>query len=205
MPAMQGREQIVLASASPRRRKMLADAGIAFEVIPAEVDEQMLPGEEPEEYALRAAGEKGLAVATRLAREGRHPWIVAADTVVVLDGAVLHKPAGPDEAREMLHRLSGRTHAVITGWTVGRHEARWVADREITRVTFHDLSSEEIAGYVATGEGMDKAGAYAIQEVGAFLVSRVEGDYFNVVGLPVSRVIRALVEAGAVERYPLHG
>jgi septum formation protein len=203
MPAMSGENQIVLASASPRRRKLLADAGVSFEVIPADADEAMLPGEDPEDYAVRAAGEKGLVVAARLARDDRRPWILAADTVVVLDDAVLHKPADPDDARTMLERLSGRTHSVITGWTVGRHEATWIARREATHVTFHALSPEEIAGYVATGEGMDKAGAYAIQEIGAFLVSRVEGDYFNVVGLPVSRVIRALVEVGALERYPL--
>jgi septum formation protein len=202
MPAMTGSEPIVLASGSPRRRKMLADAGIAIEVIPADVDETMLPGETPQEYAVRAAGEKGLAVAARLAREGRRPWILAADTVVVLDDAVLHKPADETEASAMLRRLSGRTHTVITGWTVGRHEASWIARQEATRVTFHLLGDDEVRGYVATGEGMDKAGAYAIQDIGAFLVSRVEGDYFNVVGLPVSRVIRALVEVGAIEGYP---
>jgi len=203
MPAMNDSDQLVLASASPRRRRLLADAGIAFEVLPADVDETMLPGETPEEYALRAAGEKGLSVAARLAREGRRPWILAADTVVVLDDLVLHKPVDDGEAGEMLRRLSGRTHTVISGWTVGRHEQSWIARHEATRVTFHELSEEEIAGYVATGEGRDKAGAYAIQEIGAFLVSRVDGDYFNVVGLPVSRVLRALAEVGAIERYPL--
>jgi septum formation protein len=202
MPAMRGSEPIVLASASPRRRKMLEEAGIRMEVIPAEVDETALPGETPEDFALRTAGEKALAVAVRLAREGRRPWILAADTIVVLGDEVLQKPTDEDDARQMLRRLSGRTHVVITGWTVGRHEASWIAYRESTRVTFHELGDEEIAGYVATGEGMDKAGAYAIQEIGAFLVSRVEGDYFNVVGLPISRVIRALVEVGAIERYP---
>ncbi|MBW2278127.1 MAG: septum formation protein Maf [Deltaproteobacteria bacterium] len=200
---MESSKQIVLASASPRRRKLLADAGIAFEVLPADVDETMLPGEMPDEYALRAAGEKGLSVAARLAREGRRPWILAADTVVVLDGLVLQKPVDDKEAREMLHRLSGRTHTVITGWTLGRHQTKWIARHDSTRVTFHELSDEEIAGYASTGEGRDKAGAYAIQQIGAFLVSRVEGDYFNVVGLPVSRVIRALTEIGAIERYPL--
>jgi septum formation protein len=203
MPAMTGSEQIVLASASPRRRKLLADAGLSFEVVPADVDESMLPGEPPEEYALRAAGEKGLSVAAHLARDERRPWIVAADTVVVLDGRVLHKPVDDDDSGEMLRRLSGRTHTVITGWTVGRHRSQWIARHESTRVLFHELSDAEIAGYVATGEGRDKAGAYAIQEIGAFLVSRVDGDYFNVVGLPVSRVLRALAEVGAIERYPL--
>lgn len=204
MRAMTGADPIVLASASPRRRKMLEEAGIRLEVIPAEVDETALPGETPDDFALRNAGEKALAVAARLAREGRRPWILAADTIVVLGDEVLQKPIDEDDAHQMLRRLSGRTHIVITGWTVGRHEASWIAHRESTRVTFHELGDEEIAGYVATGEGMDKAGAYAIQEIGAFLVSRVEGDYFNVVGLPISRVIRALVEVGALEGYPGH-
>jgi septum formation protein len=123
----------------------------------------------------------------------------------VLGIEALSKPRDPHDARRMLRLLSGRTHTVVTGWTVGRHEARWIASREATRVTFHPLSDEEIDAYVATGEGLDKAGAYAIQRIGAFLVSAIDGDYFNVVGLPISRVLRALVALGAIERYPLHG
>jgi septum formation protein len=202
MPTMTDRENIVLASASPRRRKMLAEAGIRFEVIPAATNERSLPGETPAQAAERVASDKGRAVAERLSVEGRRPWIVAADTVVVLDGDVLTKPEDPQQARQMLQRLSGRTHTVITGWTVGRHDETWTTRHEATSVTFHELSAEQINGYVATGEGRDKAGAYAIQEIGAFLVSRIEGDYFNVVGLPVSRVIRALLEVGALTRYP---
>lgn len=195
-------KKIVLASASPRRRRMFEDMGIDFEVVPADIDEAALPDEGPVEFATRAAGEKGLSVATRLKGEGRTPWIVSADTVVVLDGEILTKPLDPTDAGRMMRKLSGRTHTVVTGWAVGRFTDRWISQHAETRVTFHRLSDAEIEGYVRTGEGMDKAGAYAIQEVGSYLVDRIDGDYFNVVGLPISRVVRALVELGAIERYP---
>lgn len=188
----------MLASASPRRRRMFEEMAIPFEVIPADIDEAALPGEGPAEAALRVAGEKGLSVAARLAGEGRAPWIVAADTVVVLDGDVLTKPVDAGDAVRMLGRLSGREHTVITGWAVGRHGGPWVARATSTLVRFHPLSEDQIRGYAATGEGMDKAGAYAIQGLGAFLVERIDGDYFNVVGLPISLVVRALLDAGAL-------
>jgi septum formation protein len=158
----------------------------------------MAAGEAPAAYALRAAQEKGRTVAAVLAARGRTPWIVGADTIVVLGADVLTKPAGRAEAEQMLGRLSGREHTVITGWTVGRHEGNWISRTAETRVVFHALSGEQIRGYAATGEGMDKAGAYAIQGIGAFLVERIEGDYFNVVGLPISLVVRALLELGAM-------
>jgi septum formation protein len=202
MPAMKEPEKIVLASASPRRRRLLQEARIPFEVVPADVDETPLPGETPAESAARAAADKGLAVAARLAEQGRRPWVVAADTVVVLDAEVLNKPDDPAHAAAMLRRLSGRTHTVLTAFVVGRMDERWHAETCATRVRFHELSEDELLAYVATGEGADKAGAYAIQEIGAFLVDRIDGDYFNVVGLPVSRVIRALLAAGAIAAYP---
>ncbi|MCP4674832.1 MAG: septum formation protein Maf [Deltaproteobacteria bacterium] len=194
---------MVLASASPRRRRMLEDAGIPFEVVPADIDEKMRGGESPDEYARRTAGEKGQTVGARLREQGKTPWIVAADTVVVLDGRVLEKPRDEDEALEMLDRLEGRTHTVITGWTVGRDGGPWIVEHAETRVTFHELTVEQRRGYVATGEGMDKAGAYAIQDLGAFLVDRIDGNYFNVVGLPISHVVRALLEVGALPMFPL--
>jgi len=189
---------IVLASASLRRRRMFEEMGLPFEVVPADIDETMAAGEAPGAYALRAAEEKGRAVAATLAARGRTPWIVGADTIVVLGGDVLTKPASRAEAEQMLGRLSGVEHTVITGWTVGRHGGPWISRTEKTRVVFHALSGEQIRGYAATGEGMDKAGAYAIQGIGAFLVARIEGDYFNVVGLPISLVVRALLELGAL-------
>jgi len=190
--------RIVLASSSPRRKRMFEEMEIPFEIVPADIDESMLPGETPTEFALRVAGEKGLSVSTRLAREGRTPWIVAADTIVVLGDDVLTKPDDEKDAVRMLGLLSGREHTVITGWVVGRHQGPWVAERTATRVFFHALTDEQIRGYAATGDGMDKAGAYAIQGLGAFLVEKIDGDYFNVVGLPISRVVRALLDAGAL-------
>jgi septum formation protein len=181
---------------------MFSDMGIGFEVMPADIDEEAFPGERPVEYAIRAAQEKGLSVATRLVGEGRRPWIVSADTVVVLDSKVLTKPADAGDAAAMLGMLSGRTHVVVTGWAVGRHQGPWISSHCETAVRFHSLTPAQIAGYVATGEGMDKAGAYAIQEIGAFLVDRIDGDYFNVVGLPISRVVRALLELGAIRGFP---
>jgi len=103
----------------------------------------------------------------------------------------------------MLRRLSGKTHTVITGWAVGRHQGDWIAQHAETRVSFHELAATEIDAYVATGEGLDKAGSYAIQGVGAYLVDRIDGDYFNVVGLPIARVLRAMIEVGALPGYPL--
>ena len=180
---------------------MFEEMGIPFEVVPADIDESMLPGETPAELALRVAGEKGLSVATALARAGRTPWIVAADTIVVLGDDVLTKPADPDDAVRMLELLSGREHTVITGWVVGRHRGPWTARATSTRVLFHALTDAQIRGYAATGEGMDKAGAYAIQGLGAFLVERIDGDYFNVVGLPISLVARALLDADALDGF----
>jgi septum formation protein len=195
---MNGAADIVLASASARRRRMFEEIGISFEVVPADIDETMVAGEAPDAYALRAAGEKGRAVAEALAARGRTPWIVGADTIVVLGGEVLTKPAGRADAERMLGLLSGREHTVITGWTVGRDGGPWISRRTETRVVFHALTGEQIRGYAATGEGMDKAGAYAIQGIGAFLVERIVGDYFNVVGLPISLVVRALLDLGAL-------
>ncbi len=177
---------------------MFEEMGIAFEVMPADVDERMLDGETPVEFAVRAAKEKWLEVAIRLEREGRTPWVVSADTIVVLDDVVMTKPRDGEDATRMLHELSGRTHTVVTGWMVGRCKDKPVAQHTRTSVTFHELTGEQIDGYVSTGEGMDKAGSYAIQEIGAFLVKRIEGDYFNVVGLPISLVVRTLMELGAL-------
>jgi septum formation protein len=196
-------EPIILASSSPRRIRMFEELKIPFEVIPARIDEKMNNGEQPEEFAKRAAEEKGRAVAGRLQNEGRAPWIVAADTIVVLDAEVLFKPIDGEDACSMLKKLAGRTHKVITGWTVGRADARWIIEHTETKVTFHSLTDEQMQSYVASGDGMDKAGAYAIQGLGSFLVDRVDGNYFNVVGLPISYVIRTLVEIGALPAFPM--
>lgn len=178
---------LILASASPRRAELLHNANIAFTVDPAHVPEQPLEGEAPIDYARRLARDKALAVSAR------HPEdaVLGADTVVVVDEHLLEKPAHADDAARMLRLLSGRTHEVITGVSLvapglERTEA------EITQVTFCELSDEEIADYIKTGEPMDKAGAYGIQGLASRWVTSIAGDYFNVVGLPMARVYRQL-------------
>jgi len=172
----------VLASASPRRREILANAGFVFEVRPADVDETPLDGEDPEEHVRRLARRKAEAVAL-----GPGEVVLAADTIVTVDGAILGKPAGAAEARRMLEQLSGRGHEVLTGICL-RHGGGAIVDAARTRVWFLELSREEIDAYVASGEPLDKAGAYGIQGLASKFVRRIEGCYFNVVGLPVALV-----------------
>ena len=177
---------LVLASASPRRRDLLHRLGLTFRVAPTDADETWPPGLD--------VGPAAEAVALRKARaiEAEGALILAADTVVVLDGDVLGKPATPDEARRTLRRLSGRTHEVVTALAL-RHGYRQRTTHETTRVTFASLSAREIDAYVATGSPMDKAGAYGIQDdAGALLVARIDGDYSNVVGLPLRRLYETL-------------
>jgi len=190
-------QPLVLASASPRRAALLAQVGLRFEVhvsdVPEEADEA---GRAPQAVALEHARAKALAVAA--AAPGR--LVLGADTVVVLDGDLLGKPAHAAEAAAMLRRLSGREHEVITAIVFALDAgqgARVLAEHaEHTRVVFRELSEDEIAWYVASGEPLDKAGAYGIQGHGALLVRRIEGCYFNVVGLPLSRTGEVLAELG---------
>jgi septum formation protein len=184
---------LVLASASPRRRELLRNANIPFEVEPAHINEDPRPNEPAKEYAERLAREKAQAIAQK------HPNdpVLGADTVVVIDNQVLGKPADPSDAGRMLHLLSGRTHQVITGVCLAV-DGQWTVSSETTAVTMSEISKQEIAAYVATGEPMDKAGAYAIQGIASRWIPGVEGDYSNVVGLPVARVYRMLRQAGLV-------
>jgi len=196
---------LILASASPRRRELLAQAGLEFVVEPADIDETPLPNEAAAAYVQRVATEKAQAVcAARLAR-GAEPFVVlAADTAVVLpdssgeSGTILGKPLNPADAERMLSLLSGRTHAVMTGVAAisSARPGRAVVDVEITHVTFNVMTPDEIEDYVASTEPLDKAGAYAIQGHAARWIPRIEGDYFNVVGLPIARVIALLADAG---------
>ena len=181
--------RLVLASASPRRRELLTQAGFTFDVHPAHVPEDPLPGEDPIAYVTRLAREKASAVFAELAtKEPTQPLVVlGADTTVTLDNHILGKPEDAADAARMLRLLSGRTHRVITGVALVTAESAEVA-AEVTGVRFLALSDEEIDAYVATGEPMDKAGAYAIQGRAARWIPRVEGCYFNVVGLPLSLV-----------------
>ena len=178
---------LILASASPRRAELLRNAAIAFTVEPAHVAEQPFSNEKPVDYAQRLARDKARAVFAR----NRDSAVLGADTVVVVDEHLLEKPADEDDAARMLKLLSGRMHQVITGvCLVAQCFER--TEAEITQVVFSPLSDDEIADYVQTGEPMDKAGAYAIQGIASRWVEHIEGCYFNVVGLPVSRVYRML-------------
>jgi len=186
--------KLILASSSPRRAEVLADAGFTFEVVAARVDESRRTGEQAEAYVRRLAEAKARAVAGGVSPPA---IVIAADTVVVMDGEVLGKPVSAEDAGRMLRRLSGRTHQVLTGLAVLKipgGAAR--VEIETTRVTFAPLTEAEIEAYVASGEPLDKAGAYAIQGRGGRLVARVEGCYFNVVGLPLARLYRILREMG---------
>ena len=177
---------LVLASQSPRRSGILRQAGITFTVRAAAVDETPLAGEEPADYVRRLAEMKALAVE---AAPGE--TVLGADTTVVLDGDMLGKPADADEARRMLARLSGRRHEVLTGICV-KLGASLVRDWAVTQVWFGNMTDGEIDDYVASGEPMDKAGAYAIQGLASKHIEKIDGCYFNVMGLPVSLVYRHL-------------
>ena len=180
--------RVVLASASPRRADLLAAAGVTFDVRPVEVDERPRDGEAPGDYAVRVAVDKARACP---AAPGE--VVLAADTVVVVDGLILGKPADDGDAARMLRLLSGRIHSVLTGVSV-RSGQREAAAVESTAVTFSPLSDVDIAWYVASAEPRDKAGAYAVQGLASRFVSRIDGSYSNVVGLPVALVCRMLAE-----------
>ena len=177
--------RLVLASASPRRRELLSQAGFSFEVHPAHVNEDLRPEEDPIAYVVRLAREKARTVYGLL--EDPEAIVLGADTTVTLDGHILAKPDDSSDASSMLRMLSGRTHRVITGVAIATGSGTQVA-AEVTGVQFLTLSDEEIAAYVATGEPMDKAGAYGIQGYAAKWIPRIEGCYFNVVGLPLALV-----------------
>jgi len=187
---MKLRVPLILASRSPRRRKLLAQLGLDFEVHPSDLDENASNHRLPEQLVEQLALEKARAVAARFPEA----LTLGADTIVVLDGDVLNKPADEAEARAMLRRLSGRTHTVYTGVAlVHPASQREVVDYEATQVTFAPLTDAEIDAYVATGSPLDKAGAYGIQDdYGAVFIRRIEGDYYNVVGLPLHRLYRML-------------
>jgi len=191
---------LVLASASPRRRELLTQAGFVFEVHPAHIPEDSEPGEDPIAYVVRLARQKAETVFAGLSRSATADpstplrcaqddslVVLGADTTVVIDGAILGKPEDAADAARMLRLLSGRTHRVITGVAVVTATRTEVA-AEVTAVKFLTISDAEIAAYIATGEPMDKAGAYAIQGRAARWIPRIEGDYFNVVGLPLALV-----------------
>jgi len=185
--------KLILASSSPRRRELLASIGLDFDVVPSHIPEVRGEGEAPEEYVARLSREKAAAIAHA------HPdrWVIAADTTVLLGEELLEKPADAADARRMLATIAGRTHIVYTGVTVmnasqNHHDTR-VAESEVRMLP---LESEDIAWYVETGEPMDKAGAYAVQGIGAMFIDSIHGSYTNVVGLPLALLFRMLRRAG---------
>jgi septum formation protein len=191
--AVTGGEQanpaFILASASPRRRELLALLDLRFSVVPGAVDEKPSDGEGPKQHALRLAEEKAASVGAD------HPsaWVLGADTIVVVDGDILGKPENADSARRMLRRLSGREHVVVTGFSIINRE-RGVCFSEAVEswVLFKELDDDEIAWYLASGEAYDKAGGYAIQGKAAFFVSGIRGSVSNVIGLPLAEVVSVL-------------
>jgi len=189
--------KLILASASPRRAEILRSAGIAFNVLSSAVDETPMPGEPPQDLVQRLAFAKADLVAARAVGPA---IVIAADTVVVLEGEILGKPRTSEDARQMLEKLSGRTHTVLTGVTLIRLpdvERREFV--EATQVHFAAISNEEIVRYLSSGEPFDKAGSYAIQGLAGRFIPRIDGCYFNVVGLPLARLCKELAELGWTE------
>jgi len=216
MPAV-----LALASASPRRKELLERLGFQVRVLQAAIDETALPGELPEDYAKRVARAKVIAAVRRIQAtlyagdsdsrrgapvpRGDEPlrWVLGADTVVVLDDAIFGKPVDAAEAREMLNRLSGRAHVVLTAFCLyDLRRSREGIEAVRTEVRFKELTRAEIDTYVSVGESMDKAGAYAVQGVGSYLVETVHGSYTNVVGLPLCQVVEMMEAMGAREILP---
>jgi septum formation protein len=190
---------LILASQSPRRRYLLEQAGLTFAVIPSSFNEDSVQLTEPADYVKTLAEAK----ANQVARQYPESWTVGADTIVTIDSDILGKPGDPQEARRMLEQLSGQSHAVFTGYAIAcPKEQTCISEAIRTDVEFKTLSSDEIAWYIQTGEPFDKAGAYAIQGMGTFLVRRINGSYTNVVGLPVCEVIETLLKLGVVAMDP---
>jgi len=188
--------RLMLASASPRRKALLEQVGIEVEIVPSHVEGSIRKKADPRDHVLKMAREKTEDVANRFWDR----WVIAADTIVVVDREILGKPETSKEARRMLSLLSGRDHSVLTGYAIAmRKAAAFVNDVVETRVSVKRLSTREIDWYIHTGEPFGKAGAYAIQGVGSFMVEAIEGSYTNVVGLPVCQVLESLRALGAID------
>jgi septum formation protein len=187
--------RLILASKSPRRNELLKQMGFDFEVIPSRVIENFIQTEPPEEHVIRLAEAK----ARDVARENPDRWVIAADTIVYINGSNLGKPKDREEAVEMLRRLSGQEHSVLTGFSVC-HLEKMKNDKEAVRtaVRIKGLTTAEIEWYVQTGEPFDKAGGYAVQGIGAFMIESIRGSYTNVVGLPLCELIQMLSRLGAI-------
>jgi septum formation protein len=188
---------LILASGSPRRRDLLAQSGVRFEIRPANVPEEARPGETPVEQAERLARAKALAVARRVGRSPRR-MVLGADTIVVIDGAVLGKPEDPEHAVALLTRLVGRRHRVVTAVALAASDTLEIRHTAVESVvTMRAAGEEELRAYVATGEPLDKAGAYAAQGEGRRFIERIDGSESNVIGLPMEETLALLRGAGA--------
>ena len=186
-------KRIILASASPRRRELLEKIGLKFEVEPSNYAEDLRSGLSPDELARAISLEKARSVASK----HKNTVVIAADTFIVFRGKIMGKPGTEAEARRMLMMLSGKSHSVITGFTILDTDENKILTKSVeTVVHIKNLTSEEIETYVKSGEPLDKAGAYAIQGLGSVIVERIEGDYFNVIGLPLSALAEGLKEFG---------
>lgn len=187
--------RVILASKSPRRYELLKQVGLDFDVIPSGIEESFVPEESPREHVIRLAEAKALEVGSRFPDR----WVIAADTVVFINGAILGKPKNREEALEMLRRLGGQEHWVLTGFSV-HHLAKEIGDQEAvqTAVKMKALSPVEMEWYIQTGEPFDKAGGYAIQGMGSFMIESIRGSYTNVVGLPLCELIQMLNRLGAI-------
>lgn len=188
--------RLVLASGSPRRRRLLVEAGYDLKIVTPDVDEAQFPGEDAATYVGRVSRAKALSAAVEDA------FTLGADTVVVDDGLVLGKPRTADEAVAMLRALSGGTHRVLTGWAISRRGEIAASGIGTTEVTFREISDSEIAAYVASGEPMDRAGAYAIQSGAGRFVERIDGSFTNVVGLPMEAIAKAFAALGILPEPP---
>jgi len=190
---------LILASSSPRRKELLQNLGIPFKIHPSNIEEKAVNVDEFEEFALNMATEKAKCVYDKL-KDG---WILGADTIVVIDGKLFGKPRNYQDAKNMLNVLSGREHTVITGFCIIDPSGEISHSESVTsKVNIRKLSEEEIDAYLATKEPFDKAGAYAVQGIGAFMIKSINGSYTNVVGLPLCEVIVALKKIKALERFP---
>jgi septum formation protein len=199
MNAPHDRSRLILASKSPRRSELLKQAGLAFSVIPSDFDESTVALSNPDSYVITLAESKALDISDK------HPsaWVIGADTIVLIDSIILGKPDSIEDARDMLRRLSGKTHQVLTGYCIScRAKGRFFLETVKTDVHFKKLNEAEIEWYLQTGEPFDKAGAYAIQGIGTFLVKSINGSYTNVVGLPVCEVLEHLIREGVMELNP---
>jgi septum formation protein len=188
--------RLILASKSPRRRYLLKQTGLKFSVIPSSFDESSVTLSSPDVYVRQLAENK----ARDISEQYPDSWVIGADTIVFIDGTMLGKPGSQAEARTMLKKLSGRTHQVLTGYCICRHRTgRRFSETVKTDVCFKKLTDREIDWYISSGEPFDKAGAYAIQGIGTFLVKRINGSYTNVVGLPVCEVVEFLISEKVIE------